>query len=521
MFNIKNTILKCTAITGLTLVSFGCSEEFLDKTPQAQITLDNFYQTTDQVYASTASLYGTPWFNYHDFAPHLIESLAGNTVHPNDGNILAFLLFNVPANQRHVNLMWGSFFRVIGFANSIIKNMPIKVSGAVPKQDVDQAMAEARFMRAAAYFYLVRLWGAVPIVEDPEALVSGDSNIPRNTIETVYEFIIRDLKYAEQFGRPNKDAAGRVSKWSAKAMLAKVYLQRKDYANAKIKAEEVISSGQYKLNTDFMDNFRTLKDNGPESVFALQWHGTDFWTAQNTLQAYLAPFGEGITEVGDGWGSFLPSLDLLSRFEPGDKRKRWTVMTPGEVYPELISTANKTGYTYPTTRSVSTTNASWRKGIVGSPPKNGGTDGYVDFMRTALNTNVIRYADVLLMQAEATIGTGTSTSDAKALANYNAVRKRAGLPEKLSITYDDVIQERRIEFAGEFDFWYDLLRMNRAKATDYIVKQERGTVGGGLNGTINPRKAVAADLDWELPIPAGELDRAPRLKDEPVPYQFK
>jgi starch-binding outer membrane protein, SusD/RagB family len=517
MSNIKNTLLKYTAMTGLTLASFSCSEDFLDKTPQAQITLDNFYQTKEQVYASTGSLYSKPWFNYHDFAPHLIEALAGNTVHPNDGNILNYLLFNVPENQRHLNLMWGSFFRVVGFSNSIIKNLPIKVSGSVPADDVKHALAEARFMRAAAYFYLVRLWGAVPIVEDAESLVAGDSNVPRNTVESVYEFIIRDLKFAEQNGFTSKDATGRISIWTAKAMLAKVYLQQKDYANAKIKSDEVINSGQYALNADFMDNFRTEKDNGIESIFALQWHGTDHWTAQNTLQAYLAPFGEGITEVGDGWGSFLPSLDLLSRFEAGDKRKRWTVMTPGETYTELVSSVNSSGYTYPTTRSVSTTGASWRKGIVGAP-KFSGKDVFVDFMRTALNTNVIRYADVLLINAEATIGTGTSTTDAKALANFNEIRKRAGLAQKLSITLDDVIQERRIELAGEFDFWYDLTRMNRTKATDYITKQERGTLGGG---NVNSRKVTAADIDWILPIPVGELDRAPRLKEEPVPYQFK
>jgi hypothetical protein len=513
MSNIKNTILKYTVLTGLTLASFGCSEEFLDKTPQSQITLDNFYQTKEQVYASTSSLYSKPWFNYHYLAPHYIEAMAGNTIHPNDGNVLQYLLFNVQGNQAEMNLMWGSFFRVVGFSNSIIKNLPLKVASSVPADDVKHALAEARFMRAAAYFYLVRLWGAVPIVEDPEALVSGDSNIPRNTVESVYEFIIRDLKFAEQNGFINKNAEGRISIWSAKAMLAKVYLQQKDYANAKSKSDEVINSGQYALYSDYFDNFRTGMDNKTESIFAFQWHGTDHWTAQNTLQAWLAP--SGITDVNDGWSLFLPSLDLLSRFEAGDKRKKFTVMTPGEVYPELTSTNHPIGYTYPVKEVISTTGAHWRKGVVGSPTSK---QGFVDFMRTALNTNVIRYADILLMNAEATLGTGTSTSDAKALANFNETRKRAGLSQKASINIDDIIQERRIEFAGEFDFWYDLLRINRAKATDYLTKQERGTLSGGV---VNTRKVNATDIDWLFPIPVGELDRAPRLKDEPVPYQFK
>ncbi len=508
----KNTIFKYTAVLGLSMASFSCSKDYLDKTPQSQITIDNFYQTTEQVNASTAGLYSKPWFNYHYNAAHLIEGLAGNTTHWNS-LVKTYAKFGYADNDAENNLMWGAFYRVIAFSNVIIVNMPKQVAKSVPQTVVNQAMAEARFMRAAAYFYLVRLYGAVPIIENSEDLVTTDMNLPRNTVESVYEFILRDLKFAEENGRPKRDLEGRVTKWAAKGLMAKVYLQTKDYANAKIKTEEIINSGEYALNANYGDNFRQLKDNNQESIFALQWNGTDHWTAQNTSQAWCAP--GGITDVGDGWTAYVPTLDILSRYESGDKRRKESVMLNGDVYPELISLNNKSGFTYNAASSGgSATNSHWRKLIVGAPPKNGGTDGFVDFMRTGQNTNVIRYADVLLMNAEATIGASGSTSDAKALASYNAVRKRAGLVEKTVITIDNVFDERRVELAGEFDFWYDLQRMDRTKALAYIESQNRGDKN-------TPLKIAGSTVKWNLPIPVGEIDRSPKLKDAPVAYVFK
>ncbi|MCU0354734.1 MAG: RagB/SusD family nutrient uptake outer membrane protein, partial [Cytophagales bacterium] len=114
------------------------------------------------------------------------------------------------------------------------------------------------------------------------------------------------------------------------------------------------------------------------------------------------------------------------------------------------------------------------KYVVGTPEDNGGVGGG---MKTFINTNILRLADVYLMAAEAIMGTGGSTSDAKALEYYNRVRTRAGLPVKSTVAFDDLLKERRLEMAVEADYWFDLLRIDRAKAIQIISQQERGIYG--------------------------------------------
>ncbi len=513
--------LSTSLLLVLTLSWSSCSDEFLNQTPQDQITLDNFYQSPDQIQASTGVLYGFPWFNYHSGAIYdLGDGMGGNLLSSNGSN-LAFVTFAVEPVTPTLITSWKSFYTVVSMSNSIINNMPARAKSAgVSDQEINYGLAEARLMRSLAYFYLVRLWGAVPIVESTEEIALTDANLYRNTVEDVYTFMIKDLEFAEQYGYPAKRSDGRVSMWTAKAMLSKIYLYLEDYPKSLAKAEEVINSGQYALTAKYEDNFRTLKNNGPESILALQWTvDPQFWGVQNTAQAFLAPFGEGITEAGDGWGSFVPSIDLVNAYERGDLRKRQTVMTGGEYYPELVSKANPNGYTYPADKKLSITRANWRKGIVGSPPANGGTDGPVDFMRTALNTNILRLAEVYLIAAEAVMA-DQATTNPKALEYINKVRQRAGLEPKVSLSFDELLHERRIELAGEAEYWYDLQRMDRAKAIALISQQERGTYGD-LIGAPNSLKVVPDQSDFLLPVPQSEVDRSPNLEKEPVPYSFK
>ena len=517
----KTTFIKYTAVLGLSLMATtSCKEDFLNQTPQSAITIDNFFQNKEQLLATTATLYGFPWFNFNDKALSAMGDVMAGNVHTYDSQFQAFMLFSVqPANSR-VAEAWASLYKVIGMSNTAIKLIPLKSAANINKEDVNAAVGEAKFMRALAYFYLTRLWGPVPIVENSD-LATGDANINRNNPEDVYKFIIKDLQFAEVNCQPTKSTDGRVSIWTAKALLAKVYLYQKDFTNARTKAEEVINSGQYSLMDDYGDCFKQLKNNNAESVFALQWKANaDNWGTQNTAQAYLAPFGEGIVETGDGWGSITPSIDLINIFQKIDKRRKPTIMFAGDIYTDLISKANPKGYVYPTTRLISASKANFRKYVVGAPPANGGTDGDVFFMKTSLNTNILRFAEVYLIAAEAIMGSATSTSDAKAISYFNKVRVRAGLAPAQTITFDDILQERRIELAGEGDYWYDLCRIDRAKATDIISKQERGNYFDLISDPAS-RKITPTAKDFLMPIPQGESDRSPKLLEEPIPYLFK
>jgi starch-binding outer membrane protein, SusD/RagB family len=518
----KNTskILKYSLALGFAFIASSCSKDYLDQTPQSSITLDNYYKTADQVSAATGVLYNVPWFQFHqkDFL-HIADGTGGNSL-SNDNDARPFNTFSVDETTPQLVTDWKAFYSVINFSNTVINFMPERATkNGVSQEAINAGLAEARFTRALGYFYLARLWGSVPIVTNSSEVISEGANINRNTVEDVYKFIEMDLKFVEDNGYALKRTDGRVSKWTAKALLAKVYLQQNKFAEALAKAEEVIKSGQYALNTNYADNFRATKNNGPESIFALQWN-VAAWQTQNTHQAFLAPWAQNITEVNDGWGSYTPSLDLVNAFEAGDLRKKATIMTPGDFYPELVSKTNPKGYTYPATTKITGTNASWRKGIVGSPPANGGTDGPVTFMSTSLNTNIIRFSDMYLIAAEAILAGATSSSNAKAIDYLNTVRKRAGLVNKVgAISQDDVLQERRIEFAGECDYFFSLQRLPRAKAIGILNAQERGT-REGLNGNIISSKIVATAEDFIFPIPVTESNLSPKLKDAPVPYDF-
>ena len=132
-------------------------------------------------------------------------------------------------------------------------------------------------------------------------------------------------------------------------------------------------------------------------------------------------------------------------------------------------------------------------------------------MNTGINTMILRYADVLLIYAEAVLGANASTADASALDAFNKVRLRSGLPKKNTITKDDILKERRVEFAFEGDYWFDIQRQGFAKAKAIIEAQDRGKAGYPVHVTFTEKYMF-------LPIPAGEILQDPELAKDPVAY---
>ncbi|NJN34906.1 MAG: RagB/SusD family nutrient uptake outer membrane protein, partial [Saprospiraceae bacterium] len=479
MKNIKS-IKYASLLLILSLVA--CKKEFLERVPQDALTVDNFYSSPKALDAATAILYNYPWFDFNDKAIWSYGDLMSGNMNTYDPQVTSFKTFDVTGDNTRLMEGWRALFNVVAHANGIINDLPKKATAVSPSQ-VARCVGEARFMRALAYFYLVRLWGAVPIIENNSEKIY-DAQIPRNNVEDIYKLMVKDLEYAEA-NCPAKSSYGgsdkaRVSNGAAKALLAKVYLYQKNYDKALEKAEQVINSNEYKLMAEYEDIFKSENNVNlnpsvnTETIFALLWDvDNGGWGVQNTNQAYFAPFGEGITGFGDGWGSVFTSIDLVRAYESGDKRKRATIMTPGTAYSYMSFVKNGTevtGYTYPETRFLSDTRSHVKKYVVGSPAGNKGKGG---FMRTFINTNILRLSEVYLIAAEA-IAKGGATTDAKAVGYFNTVRKRAGLIEKSSLNFDDIIRERRTELAMEGDYWYDLCRMDRKKAIDIIKNQERG-----------------------------------------------
>lgn len=527
----------------------GCSKDFLNRPPEDAIVDVNFYKTTDQVLAGTAPLYNIVWFAYNDKASHGIGDGRGGVLMSGSYQVANIRMQTTDVTSE-VYASWTSFFNVVAQSNMIINNLTKYTAPSVPESAKQAGIAEGRFMRAVAYSYLVQNWGAVPVITDNNTLLT-DTSITRNTVETVWEFIIRDLRFASEHLPSSPALKGRLTKWAAKGMLAKMFLSRAGVTGTRVQSDldsaakyalDVIENSGAKLMSNYEDLFLTKNNNNSESLFALQWKYDGDWGTQNSVQAFLA-YGSEITGFGDGWGGDLgASLDILKMYTPLDKRLKATFMLPGTHYSYIHQSVDdpanpgkkivqelQVPWNFVSTERYNT--RAWiKKYVVGRPEDN---DGKVTQQHTEINTYMLRLADVYLVYAEAKLGTAPSTTDALALKYFNAVRTRAGLTERTIITEDDILRERKLELAMEGQAWYDAVRMHYyapAKVLAMLSAQDRGSYRIVPNAATNatswtitsdtPAFYPVTESNFYLPYPAVELAAAPNLRKPPVPYKF-
>jgi len=538
-------ILAAALIT----TSAGCKKSFFNRPPEDQPTVGTYYQTTDQVQSSTAILYAAPWFGLNGKAFLAIGDLqSGNAIcyAGTDGAFDAFRNFSQGNATQGIQSAWNSLFTVVAQANALLNNLPTAAPASVPKEVVNNALGEAHVMRAAAYFYLVRQFGNVPIITDPTQYVSSFQSVPTNPVTDVYKFMINDLKFGEANCRSGTASTGHVSSASASGLMAKVYLYMQDYANARTQVEKVINSGEFGLmGLDFSGSYAQLFEfagnNSKESMIALQWTSNGGYGFGNQLQSVIAASSD-ITGTSDGYGELGPSWDLQDAFRTaGDSvRRHGCIMLGGDHYAEIHKKDG--GYTVPLNINAQGSHAGMKKYVVGTPDDN---NGYSAKQATSNNTYILRYADIYLIGAEAILGTASgakpgtgipmnaSTADATALKYINLIRQRAMLPALTSLTYQQLINERRLEFAIEGEYWYDLQRLDgfnnphHATAIAIISQQNRGDSDGA--GTAannytdynrNTLHVTPSDAAFLLPIPATETAADPALLQPPVPYKF-
>lgn len=535
------------------LTSTGCKKTFFNRPPEDQATVGTYYQTADQVKSSTNILYAAPWFGFNGKAFLAIGDLqSGNAVcyAGTDGEFDPFRNFSQGNATLAVQSTWNSLYTVVAQCNALLNNLPTAAPASVPTSVVSNALGEAHLMRAAAYFYLVRLFGNVPIITDPAPFVGTFQSVPTNPVTDVYKFMVNDLKYAEANCTPGVAATGHVSAASAAGLLAKVYLYQQDYANARTEAEKVINSQEFGLlgldNTSgsYVNLFETAFNNNPESMIALQWTSNGGYGFGNQIQSVIADGENGnfLTGTGDGYGELGPSWDLQDAFKAeGDTiRRHGTIMLPGEFYPELHKASG--GYTTPLAVNEQGMHAAMKKYVVGTPADNNGSSAA---QATSNNTYIMRYADIYLIEAEAIMGaasgvkpgTGipltTASSDATALKYINLVRQRAGVSPLTSFTYRQLLNERRLEFAIEGDYWYDLQRIDgfnvsyHPVAISIISAQNRGDSNGAgtaannyTDYSRNTLNVTPTDANFLIPIPATDVAADPTLLQPPVPYKF-
>jgi hypothetical protein len=569
----KHNYIRPVAAIGLSLTLLaGCKKDFLEKPPTDAIVDAGFYQTDEQVMAGTASLYNRVWFDYNDKAYYNLGDFRSGTTFSayNDrGNVL----FNTTAENGENNASWRAFFNVVTQSNLTITNINKYASNKVSAAVKRMAIAEARFMRALAYRYLVMNWGEVPVITDNIALQTNPLNVRKNTIPSIWRFITGEMRAVLEDLPAVSAQPGRVNRWSAEGMLARFYLTRAGVEatgpnnrkqefldSAKYYAQRVISQSGLQLLPKYEDLFKYPYDNNKESLFELQWvYSPGNWGVQNSMPAYLN-FSNDIAN-GDGWGGdksatwwmlsqydgFTAYGDTMLQGRTIDQRLKATYMLPGFHYPEITQTvpvtvnpAGKQKLVVPNT-SGDVNFASIKKYVVGKSEDVGGAQQQY----YPNNTYMMRLAEMYLIYVEAELGNNATTANPNALQYFNAVHTRAGLAPRTAtdpgsgaptpLTWNELFRERVLEFAMESTIWYDLVQLhyyNPQKAYDILNSQDRGLFNIRTDAWPNAttwtfkkttwvtldRKVNANSCYFRLPIPSAQLSQARNLKEPAVEY---
>ena len=528
--------IKHILFTALFVFVSSCSDD-LDIAPSDQISKENFFQSEQDFLAATGPLYNRVWFSFNDkFYFGLGDGRSNNLYAPFSDYVFPFTDLTETGLTGPLVEAWGSLYIVIQQSNRAILGIQ---ESDVDEEIKQQFIAEARFMRGTAYWYLASLWGDVIISTDPAELVQNPivNTSPRSD---VYEFAIRDLEYAAKYLPEQARQTGRVTKYSAFGMLSRFYLsyaglsdnpnsgQRdQDLLNLALQsATKAIDEGPYTLLDDYADLFTIDNNNNEESMFALQWVPNGEYGVGNAHQAFFALNSE-ITGDAAAYGFFTrASYDVLQIYETNDLRRKATWMADGDFYPEINQ--ENGGYTV----DHENTYVNVKKGVVGSTKDNPA----ISIQNSALNTYMLRLGEVYLNYAEAVMGNSESTTDANALFYVNALRSRAGLADLAILTKEDLFQERRIELCMEGQFWYDLVRRSyyeQQEVLNFIDNQERGLVipftYDAATNEVNidetrdvTTQAVGAVNEGILllPYPESEVVQNPLLAQSPVPYEF-
>ena len=448
------------------------TEEFLNPLPDTAVAVEGFFQSDADVLSGVYGIYdalqgvnSNTESNIGDFNrgvqfEHLLtEHRTDNTRNATlEGSKADFHRYVVNANNVESEDYYASMYEVIFRANNILDFVDV-----ADESNQARYTAEAKFLRAYAYFKLVRMFGAVPLVTSVVGPTDNEALFTRIPEAQVYDQIIADLE--EAVSVLDNSSKSRASKAAAQGILAKVYLslESPDYSAAQQLCESIVNSGNFSLESNFHDVFYSeLND---EIIFAIQYQTGN----SSESQSFSSEFTSS-TRAGSEDGQNIVNENLVLDFAAyGGNRTAESYITFG--------TSNEVIKFLPEGSDITTTPPSY-----GASARDAGND-YI----------ALRYADVLLMHVEAIMAGGASTTSSAAIASFQAVRDRAGLTATVStITKEDLLVERRVELAFENQRWFDLLRFGVAESVLSAHSAEMGYV-------FDARKLL-------LPIPAREIN---------------
>ena len=562
-------IISTIALTGV-LALTGC-EDFLEQKNTHDLNQQTFFDSEAALRAATAPLYNYVWAGFNDkFYYGMGDGRANNITAQYSDYIYPYTNLSETSLSQGLTDAWNSFYSVVAQANNTINNITDYSAPTLSEDSKRASIAEARFMRGTAYWYIASLWGVGIIYTNTSSMVNNYV-VPANPGVDVIEFAIRDLEYAAKYLPKTPADAGRVTCYSAYGMLSRVYLsmaglttdglyngsnvatdfnrgtRNQTYLDlAKRAALKVIAESGAGLIDNYGDLFAAKSfNNNSESLFQLQWlpaTQANSSACGNTMVRFLA--WSTMVADKDAWGgATYCSWNLWEEFKTYKDetlgktvddavRRHYSVASYGEFYPDM--NMKNGGYTYGETENPGNQGANIKKYVIGTTADNGGIS---EPGNSGTNTYMMRLAEVYLNYTEAVLGNSASTTDTE---YFNRVRTRAKMESKKSITYEDLRHERRMEYAFEGQYWYDLVRRSyyrQQEVINYMNHQQRNasyeyqTESGVYEISpdyVEPGNGVATATANSLILPMSDTDQSknPYLKPDTggnlqtVAYEF-
>jgi len=495
-------IKQAIVLSTLMLTATSCKKSFLNESNLSGITQENYFKTAAQAQASVTGIY--PMLQTFTAEEGFLGEAAWASIEFPVGHLAAggSSLYN-NGLIKHSNssvepvfrTVWVGFYNGIANANLAITRIPGITMDEKTKKGL---LGQAYFLRALYYYYLVRLYGNIPLITSPVDFASPDLNPVRSSVDKVYELIVSDLKNAESAGLPNIDVTGKVSVGAAKSLLASVYLTMAGsplkkgaayYQLAADKAKEVIDGNYYSLFStyDYLHD-RAHKNQG-ELIFQVQYLAG---IKTNRITELITPSQAGISKLTSEIGSVIPTTEFVMSYEPNDKRVMEKQFYFTQDFAKGSTTKiNKFGeyalYKF------------WLNEAAGPAGD----------LNDDENWTLLRYPEVLLIYAEA--ANELNGPSPTAYAQINLIRKRAALAPLSGLGQDDfreaIWRERYHELAFENKSYFDIQRTLKVYNLSNGHFVDAFTYHNQSGATFNQQYLL-----W--PIPQTELDLNPNLKPQ-------
>lgn len=478
--------------------TLSCNDNTLDRANPNEFTPESFYKNGDQivgavnaVYSSLQSLdlFGREYFFLHDMRGDDVQSGGGGL----ETHRAQLLTGNHDTSNGVLTQVWGGWYRLIHQANQVIEEAP-KASENVTEELKLRVVGEAKFLRALAYFDLVTVWAGVPLMDKYVKAIGEDKT--RATEEEVYNLIISDLETAI-VDLPLKSGytaenVGRANKQAAQNLLARVYMQRNEYAKAAPLLKSIIDGGTFNAwkTVPYLSNFREENEFNAESLFEVSFteaNGGSSWDASGQGTQTEVTF-RGQEYGPNAWRNLIPSASLMAEYEKvadGDAKDD----------PRYNDSFYFVGDTYNNGTEV-LANWGWKK-------YQKIYKASVEDQRSGINMRVMRYTEVLLNMAEVQNALGNDNGADGAIALLNEVRSRVGvdMPPYPTANYPvntpaevfrAIVHERRVELAGEQIRNRDILRWRKVGKIPTVIPEPIGYI---------------AEKHKLLPIPQREINQ--------------